>query len=1139
MLKQLVVNAKCWPLMISHFLSALNDNFIRTVFLFFVTYKMTQTHTALLITAVLLYAAAYFTASLFAGQIADRYSRKKFLLVLRLIELGLMGLSILSITLNSSWIFVFIIAALGALGASLRVATYALVPQLTTPTKFNAANTWLKLLGVGSSVCASLLLVSVLKIDQVFDIICISGFVGAAVSYGVTRLLPDVPVADAQMVIQPPTKALPELIRLMKNRFDIWLYCIGMAWFWMFGATLAIFAADFGKEVLNVRWGTVMFISGVFALGYVLGALLYVRVSRKNNMGAYTSFVCALIALFLFDLVQAGNVVHALTYYARPLTVSHFLQMGVASWRVIIDVFVFGGLSAFYIIAFYTLLQLKTPLQILGRVLGFSSILNAVAVLCFFLIIYVAYLGGFGVRNIILTIAVLNLGVGVYLMRILPYETRKRLIRAVLKKLFKARISGLENLAKAGKKALIITNHTSYLDVLLISAFLDKKIVFAVNENLMNKRFAKFLTNLVILKPMDPSSPFAVKEMVQELNDNQLCMILIEGIIADGNTRMKLYEGPAMMAYKAKAPILPILIKGAKYTFFSRVRGTKAYFKAFPEITLEIKEPFYFNVPDNLSTRAYREITSSQLYDVISDMTFDSYDTDRTLFQATIHSYKTVSRFKKVLEDTARQPMNFFTFFLKTFVLSRLLGRALKNQERIGVMLPTSNTCLLTFMALQALGKIPAMINFSAGPKQALSTTQTIGLTTVLTARKVVALAKLEALIEKLTQEHIDVVYLEDLQKDLHIHDKLMGLYGALFPQRMYNKMMEDKVKSSQSTAVILFTSGSEGMPKAVFLTHQNLLSNIYQAVSRVDILPTDVLLNCLPMFHSFGLTIGGVLPLVLGIKVFLYPTPLHYRVIPEICASARTTVMFGTDTFLAGYAKCANPYDFNSLRLVVAGAEKLKTETRKIWLEKFGIRLLEGYGATECSPILAVNTFLHHRLGSVGRLLPRMGYNLKAIDGITEGAELWVNGPNVMQGYMRHTNPNWLEPPRDGWYDTGDVVEIDADGFVFIKGRCKRFAKIGGEMVSLPAIEHLINEKWSGFISGVVNIPDDRKGEKIALITTCADITKEKLIEAFKAAGITELGLPSKIIFTDNPPLLGTGKFNYVLAKEMALEQA
>ena len=327
-------------------------------------------------------------------------------------------------------------------------------------------------------------------------------------------------------------------------------------------------------------------------------------------------------------------------------------------------------------------------------------------------------------------------------------------------------------------------------------------------------------------------------------------------------------------------------------------------------------------------------------------------------------------------------------------------------------------------------------------------------------------------------------------------------------------------------------------MPKAVLLSHFNVISNDYQVMARFDFYPNDVFSNCLPLFHCFGLGAGTIAPLILGLKTFLYPTPLHYRIIPEIAASIRATVFFSTDTFLSAYARCANPYDFNSLRLVAGGAEKIKEETRTIWQDKFGVRLFEGYGATECSPFISVNTFLHQKKGSVGRLFPGQTYKLKPVDGIKEGGELWLKGPNVMQGYMRYENPLVLDPPKDGWYNTGDIVDVDEDGFITIKGRSKRFAKIGGEMVSLLAVEQVIAKQWPDFVMGAVSIPDAKKGEQIVLVTTCKDITKDALISLFKQAGMTELGLPAKVIVTDTPPLLGSGKFDYVKAKELALAE-
>lgn len=1134
MFTQMIKDKRFLPLLVPNFLSAINDNFIRTVFLFFVTYKMTAGDPALLIFATILYALSFCFASVFAGQVADKVSKTKFVQALRIAEVCVMLLALISLSLDSRWLLVLIITVMGSLSACLRVGCFSLLPVLVSENNLNNGNVWLKLSTTVGGLVATVFLWSIIKFDAAYYMVCGLGFVFSLLSFFISLKLPLTEAVDPQAsLIKSPAKAFGFVASEIKNKFDIWSYLIGISWFWVMALVVFVFSTEYGRSVLNARWSVVVFLSSLFVVGYVIGALLYARVSRKNNMGAWTALVSFFMSLFLFDLVSAsGGLPHVSG--EKAITVYKMLTTDFDYWRILFDAFMLGGLSAFYIIPFYTLLQLKTPHKILGRMMAFSNMFNALGVVIAFLVILSLKLIGFGLLDLFIVVAVVNLFVALYMIKLLPLQTRRELFKRIFRILFNARIEGLDNLAIAGPRALIIVNHSSYLDVLLVSAFIDKKITLAISDKLIERPFIKFMANLVDVKPLDPVSPFAVKEMAEELQKDHLCMILTEGFIEGGNTRMKIYEGPAMMAVKGNAPILPIRIDGAKHAIFSRVLGTKADFRWFPDVKLTIMPPVSFEMEEGLTTRELREKTSSKLYDILSDMTFESYEKDVPLLVAIARAMNMAGRFKPIMEDTTRKPVKFMGVFLKSFVLGTLLNRALGDEKYVGVMVPTSNTCALTVFGLHAYNKVPCMINFSSGPKQVISTCKTVGLKTIVTAKKVVSLAKLEPLVEEVEKAGIRVLYLEDLRKLLKTSDKLFGVYAALFPQAAYRKTSGGDVKGSD-TAVVLFTSGSEGMPKAVFLTHSNILANSYQIPSRLDVLTNDVFLNCLPMFHSFGLGAGTILPLLMGVKTFLYPTPLHYRIIPEICASTKATIFFGTDTFMAGYAKCANPYDFNSLRIVAVGAEKLKDETRKIWSEKFGVRILEGYGATECSPFISVNTFLHQRLGSVGRILPGMTYDLRPVDGIKEGQELLVKGPNIMAGYMRFDKPLELDPPQDGWYDTGDIVHVDEDGYIFIKGRSKRFAKVGGEMVSLLSVEMVIEKKWPGVIAGAVNIPDPKKGEQIVLITTSKDITKEELIAAFKSAGVTELGIPSRIITTDDPPLLGTGKFDYVRAKELA----
>ncbi len=329
-------------------------------------------------------------------------------------------------------------------------------------------------------------------------------------------------------------------------------------------------------------------------------------------------------------------------------------------------------------------------------------------------------------------------------------------------------------------------------------------------------------------------------------------------------------------------------------------------------------------------------------------------------------------------------------------------------------------------------------------------------------------------------------------------------------------------------TGAVLFTSGSEGFPKGVVLSNQNILANVAQIYRHTSWRPDDVIFNPLPVFHCFGLTAGMLLPLLRGMKCFLYPSPLHYKQIPPLMKKIGATVLFGTDTFLAGYARTASKEDFARLRFIIGGAERVKERTRKLWHEKFDLDICEGYGATEAAPVIACNTPEKNKPGSVGHLVAGLEYNIKAVPGLDKGGRLYVRGPNIMKGYFRAETPCVLERPENGWHDTGDIVSIDADGFVTIKGRARRFAKIGGEMISLAAVEAYAASVWPDNAHAVVGIQDQRKGERLVLITDHDGARRDELSAWAKLHGVSELMIPKKFVFVAELPMLGTGKTDY-----------
>jgi acyl-[acyl-carrier-protein]-phospholipid O-acyltransferase / long-chain-fatty-acid--[acyl-carrier-protein] ligase len=427
------------------------------------------------------------------------------------------------------------------------------------------------------------------------------------------------------------------------------------------------------------------------------------------------------------------------------------------------------------------------------------------------------------------------------------------------------------------------------------------------------------------------------------------------------------------------------------------------------------------------------------------------------------------------------------------------------------------------------------MLNYSTGSAAMLSACRIAEVKTVLTSRQFIEKGKFSDEAAALSKQ-VQLVYLEDIAQTITSQDKLKAWRQSKTADCWYPKIP----RNPDSPAVVLFTSGSEGTPKGVVLSHANLLANLKQLEARISFTPQDVVLNFLPMFHSFGFTVGSMLPILSGMRVFFYPTPLHYSVIPEMAYELKGTIMFGTNTFLAAYAKKAHPYDFFNMRYVVAGAEKLQESTRETWMDKFGVRILEGYGATETTPITSVNTPMYYKAGTVGRFMPSMEYKLEPIPGIQDAGQLHVKGPNIMLGYLLNDKPGKLVPPESiygkGWYNTGDIVHVDEEGYINIRGRSKRFAKVSGEMVSLTAVEQLATKAWPNALHAATSIPDARKGELVILLTTQKDATTQFLAAA--SPGVAAISLPKKILVVDSIPILGTGKINYPAVTELVIDK-
>ena len=703
----------------------------------------------------------------------------------------------------------------------------------------------------------------------------------------------------------------------------------------------------------------------------------------------------------------------------------------------------------------------------------------------------------------------------------------KMMLRAILRPLFRVRVTG-DPRVLTNKRTLIVANHESFLDGALLGAFLPVEAVFVVHAQVLQKWYFRWLLRFVPHLAVDSTSPLSMKLICRLVETGTPVVIFPEGRLTITGSLMKVYDGAAFVAAKTGATVVPVRIEGAGRTYFGRLAGIYPL-KFFPKIRIAIQPRREIPMPQLPSAKLRRRRAGELMRRILLDMLVATRP-QRTLSESFLDAKATFGSGYRLVEDIRMKEESYGSLLRMALGLARLTMPLTKRGEVVGIVMPNAAPTLGLILGLSGSGRVPAMINYTAGPEGVRAACEVARVGKIFASRSFLEKARLGHLLQGLPG--VEVYYLEDMKDHLRLIDRLW-IFWYLVRSKLPNQGQHP-----DDPAVVLFTSGSEGKPKGVVHSHTSLLSNVAQVRALADFTPLDKFMISLPLFHSFGLTCGVIMPLVCGCKAFLYPSPLHYRIIPELVYDRNCTVLFGTSTFLANYGKFAHPYDFGRLRYVVAGAEKLAEDVRRLWIEKFGIRVLEGYGVTECAPVIAVNVPMACRSGSVGQLLPGMEYQLEPVPGIEGGGVLHVKGPNVMKGYLLHERPGVLQKPKslgEGWYCTGDIVSIDADDFVHIRGRVKRFAKIAGEMISLEVVERIAASAAAGFAHAAASRADAAKGEALVLFTTAPGLSREQLSAAAKSLGAPELAVPRVIVDVSEIPLLGSGKTDYVRLKQLA----
>lgn len=598
----------------------------------------------------------------------------------------------------------------------------------------------------------------------------------------------------------------------------------------------------------------------------------------------------------------------------------------------------------------------------------------------------------------------------------------------------------------------------------------------------------------------------------------RICIYAPKEVELDPAT-MDVLDQIGRLARETGAKVLPIFIGGTRMSLFSDWPRDKAPRSLLPQITVSAGP---------VITDLAVPYPADLLHDGLMQAKLSSVNLSRTLFRALVHAARLYGPSREILEDSLGGRLSYRQLLIGVRVLGVRFAALAAPGEAVGLLLPNSNGVVLSAFALFSAARPAAFLNHTAGMADVLSALDTARIRVVITSRAFIDKAGLRDLVEAIAASGRTICYLEDIRKQISWREKLAAFL------RWRRPVVRSK---AEDPAVIVFTSGSEGKPKAVVLSSRNLVVNAAQADCRVDISPADSLFNVLPLFHCFGLLGGMVLPLLYGIRLFLYPSPLHFKLIPSVARKIKPTVLFGTDTFLGGYGRAAKDGDFASVRLIVSGAEAVKPETRKLYRERFEAEIVEGYGMTEAAPVVAVNSATFAKDGTVGRLLPGMERRLEPVEGIEEGGRLFISGPNIMLGYMLPEEPGVLQPLNGKWHDTGDIVSIDERGFITIKGRVKRFAKIAGEMVSLGGVEAMVRQLWPDDEHAAVSVPDKRHGERIVLLTTRPRAAREDIVAYARRYGARELMIPDNIFHVEQLPVLGTGKIDYGTAARIARE--
>jgi len=1123
-----------WSLIATQFQGAFSDNVFRVLVIFLVINvsfsPFSEASREMRMAMVgALFAVPFIFFSMAGGFLADRLSKRTVTIGTKVAEIFIMVLALAGLALNNLTLLFATVFLMGTQSAFFGPSKYGLLPELLPEKRLSWGNGIIELgtfLAIIAGTIAGGWLFEVFRDQLVWTGAMLVGFalVGTFTSLGITR----VPPADVSKKFRVnPLADLGAQLKLIRRDRVLWLAVLGNTYFFFIAAWIQQYNIFlYGEDLLGLSPGQITtFLMAPMAVGLGFGSLAAGYLSGKKI--EYGLIPLGSIGMMVFGIVLASP--------------------GLSLTAVAVNLALLGFFAGFFIVPIAALIQHRPDKERKGSVIAAANLLSFVGIfLAAGVHILMADVGGLNPREIFLVISAVTLAGTAYVAYLLPDFLLRFLLWLLTHSIYRIRVEGRDNIPDKGG-ALFVCNHLSLVDGLLLIASTDRFIRFIMYKGIYERRLVKPLARIMKVIPI--SSEVRPREMIRSLQEarasieqGDVVCIFAEGQITRIGQMLPFRRGFERIMKDVDAPIIPVSLGGVWGSIFSHEKGRFLW-----KIPRRIPYPVTvsFGKPMSPTSKPF------EVRQAVQELNTTSWHHRKARMQPIHRAFVNTARkapFSFAMADARVPKLRFGSALTRTIFLARRLKKHWQGQDMVGILLPPSVAGALVNFAALLMGKVPVNLNYTTSDEILASCAQQCGIQTVVTSQAFLDRVKLKVPGQS--------ILLEEVAQHPRLGEKLLALVMTwTLPVGWLEKALGCQKKITlDDLATIIFSSGSTGDPKGVMLTHYNIASNVEQIDQVFALSPRDRLLGILPFFHSFGFTVTLCLPAALRTGIVYHTSPLEAAVIGGLVRQYAVTFLLATPTFLQMYTRGCASEDFGSLQLVMAGAEKLQERVALAFEEKFGIRPLEGYGCTECAPVVAVNTRdfrdvgfyqVGAKRGKIGHPLP--GISVRIVDPdtlqplpVNQAGLLLVRGPNVMKGYLGQPEKT-AEVLRDGWYDTGDIAAQDEHGFLEITDRLSRFSKIGGEMVPHIKVEDELHELADvterTFV--VTGVPDEKKGERLVVLHTLPENQLKETLRKLSQVDLPNLWIPrgNQFFHVETLPLLGTGKLDLRKVRQRALE--